>query len=250
MFEPDTRLPANVMPAVNFGKRAAHLPIDILLLHYTGMESGDAAIDWLCREESGVSCHYVVSENGDIHQLVAESERAWHAGQSSWQGESDTNSRSIGIEIVNPGHEHGYPDFPKAQIESVTALSADIIKRHAIPARHVLAHSDVAIGRKRDPGEKFPWRILHDAGVGIWVEEDTDQSPYLVPGDTSEAVGAAQGMLITYGYDLRLDGEYGDALASVVTAFQRHFRPTHVSGLLDRGTFLTLEKLLISLVTS
>ncbi|MEL7430687.1 MAG: N-acetylmuramoyl-L-alanine amidase [Pseudomonadota bacterium] len=249
MFEPDTRLPTNVVPAVNYGKRASHLPIDILLLHYTGMESGDAAIDWLCCEESGVSCHYVVSENGDIHQLVPEKERAWHAGQSSWQGERDTNSRSIGIEIVNPGHEHGYPDFPAVQIERVAALSADIIKRHAIPARNVLAHSDVAIGRKRDPGEKFPWRILHDAGVGVWVEENTDTSVFLVPGDNSEMVGAAQGMLITYGYDLHLDGEYGDSLSRAVAAFQRHFRPSHVSGLMDKGTFLTLERLLKKTLT-
>ena len=156
-FAPDTLCACLVVEAANHEARAAGFEIDILLMHYTGMENGQDALDLLCSADSGVSCHYLVHENGDVIQMVPEKLRAWHAGKSSWQGESDINSRSIGIEIVNPGHAHGYPEFPDAQVRAVIDLSRDILGRHAIPARNVLAHSDVAPARKCDPGEKFPW---------------------------------------------------------------------------------------------
>ncbi|KAG1702965.1 N-acetylmuramoyl-L-alanine amidase AmiD [Nymphon striatum] len=135
------------------------------------MESGDAALNWLCLEESGVSCHYFVHEDGRIVQLVPESKRAWHAGKSCWQDEVDTNSRSIGIEIANPGHSGEYPEFPKVQIDAVIELCSDILRRNSgIQPCNVLAHSDVAPGRKHDPGEKFPWALLHEKGIGHWAE--------------------------------------------------------------------------------
>ena len=242
--EADTILDVTLRPAVNFGERDAVLPVDILLLHYTGMKSSEAAIDWLCVEESGVSCHYVVNESGAITQLVSEKMRAWHAGMSSWQGQTDINSRSIGIEIVNPGHEHGYPAFPKQQIEAVCALSKDIVTRHDIPARNVLAHSDVAPARKRDPGEKFPWRTLAEAGVGLWLPEDANTDPIMCQGENSESVAGIKSWLVAYGYDLEINGEFDEELALVVRAFQRHFRPSTVSGVLDIGTCNTIESLL------
>jgi len=132
----------------------------MLILHYTGMESSESALDWLTREEAKVSCHYLVDEEGRIAQIVPEGERAWHAGQSRWAGETDLNSRSIGIEIHNPGHDFSYPEFPETEMLAVEELCLDILSRHAIPADRVLAHSDVAPGRKRDPGEQFDWALL------------------------------------------------------------------------------------------
>ena len=140
----------------------------MLVLHYTGMESASAAIDWLTRTESRVSCHYVVDEEGKIYQLVAEAKRAWHAGVSSWNMEADINSRSIGIEIVNPGHLHGYPDFPDVQIEAVIALSKDIVARHGIEPRNVVGHSDIAPGRKLIPVRSFPGASCTKPVSVIW----------------------------------------------------------------------------------
>ena len=165
-FIPDFK-PADVKPSPNHDARTA--PIDILLLHYTGMRSGEAACERLTDAAAKVSSHYLVYEDGRIDQLVPEVRRAWHAGVASWKGESEINSRSVGIEIVNPGHEFGYRDFPGAQIEAVIALCRDIVARHAIPPSRVLAHSDVAPGRKLDPGERFPWARLAAAGVGLWI---------------------------------------------------------------------------------
>src|SRR5882724_3577295 len=166
-FKPDTTLVRSVIPSPNHDARTA--PVDILLLHYTGMQSGVTACERLCDASANVSSHYLVYEDGRVDQLVPEARRAWHAGVSSWKGETDINSRSIGIEIVNPGHEFGYRDFPEAQIEAVKTLCRDIVARHTIPAARVLAHSDVAPARKEDPGEKFPWDRLAAAGIGLWV---------------------------------------------------------------------------------
>jgi N-acetylmuramoyl-L-alanine amidase len=149
---PDSPLATLWCPAPNREPRREDRVPDMLVLHYTGMESSDAALDWLTREDSKVSCHYLVDEDGRIAQMVRESERAWHAGQSLWAGETDLNSCSIGIEIHNPGHEFGYRDFTEAQMRSVEALCLDILGRHAIPRERVVAHSDIAPGRKLDPG--------------------------------------------------------------------------------------------------
>ncbi|MES1151041.1 MAG: N-acetylmuramoyl-L-alanine amidase, partial [Dongia sp.] len=152
-------------PSPNQGERAPGKPVDILLLHYTGMVSDERALKWLCDPESGVSSHYFVFEDGRIAQLVDEGRRAWHAGQSFWAGETDINSRSVGIEVANPGHQFGYRAFPDAQIAAVVALCQEILSRHEIPPERVLAHSDVAPLRKDDPGELFPWGVLAKAGV-------------------------------------------------------------------------------------
>lgn len=247
-FSADISIPCEVNPAVNFGERADHLTIDILLLHYTGMHSAEAAIETLCSAESGVSCHYLVHDDGRILQMVPESKRAWHAGQSSWQGERDTNSRSIGIEIVNPGHNYDYPDFPDHQIEAVIRLSKDILSRNPIPARNVLAHSDVAPGRKPDPGEKFPWDVLHREGVGHWVKPCTGYySGFFQLGDNGEPIAALQAMLLLYGYGVEISGDFDQVTYNCVKAFQMHFRQSKVDGIADDETISTLDALIRSL---
>ena len=218
----------------------------MVVLHYTGMTDSLAALDLLRSPVSKVSAHYFVFEDGRIIQLVQESRRAWHAGKSYWAGETDNNSCSIGIEIANPGHDHGYPDFPKRQIAAVTALCRSIQTRNTIPPLRVLAHSDVAPSRKQDPGEKFPWRTLYDSGVGHWVKPAPIMNfgPTLSPGDRGPAVAALQNALREYGYGLEAGAEYDAVTRDVVTAFQRHFRPERVDGLADPSTRSTLQELL------
>lgn len=240
---PDSACVGSLVPSPNFGPRRA--AVDMLVLHYTGMASGDAAIDLLRSPAAEVSCHYVVQEDGRIVQMVAEAARAWHAGVSSWEGVSDTNSRSIGIEIVNGGHDFGLPAYPPAQITAVIALSRDIIARHAIRAARVLAHSDVAPGRKRDPGEHFPWGTLHAAGIGHLVPEaKAAGGRFFMVGDAGQPVAALKAMLALYGYGITLTDAYDGETADVVAAFQRHFRPSQVDGVADAATILTLRDLI------
>lgn len=247
-FARDTALTCAVRAAANHEPRAAGVPVDMLIIHYTGMESGDGALDWLCSAQSRVSCHYLVFEDGRIVQMVPEERRAWHAGKAFWRGERDINSRSIGIEIVNPGHEFGYVAYPDAQMEAVIALSRDIVARRRIPARNVLAHSDVAPGRKRDPGELFDWRRLHENGVGHWVApEPLGAGRFFQTGDGGPPVAALQTMLGLYGYESEDSGVYDERMAAVVSAFQRHFRPERVDGIADQSTIVTLHRLLKAL---
>ncbi len=244
-FKPDSRCVTAVLPSPNTSERAC--APDILLLHYTGMPTAGAALKWLCNPESKVSSHYFVDEDGMVTQLVAESLRGHHAGESSWEGTTDINSRSIGIEIVNPGHEHGYRDFPDEQIEAVVHLCFDIVARHNIKPTRVLAHSDVAPMRKQDPGEKFPWESLHEAGVGHWIAPVAiGDGALLQPGDSGPAVLAMQAALKEYGYGIRVSGTFDELTKAVVTAFQRHFRPGLVDGIADHSTLRTLERLLAS----
>jgi N-acetylmuramoyl-L-alanine amidase len=232
------------MPSPNVEPRQPGKAVRILLLHYTDMDSAERACAWLCNPLSKVSCHYLVDVDGRITQMVDEQLRAWHAGQSVWKGERDINSVSIGIEIQNPGHDHGYPDFPPAQMAAVAALGRDIVARHAIPPEHVLAHSDVAPRRKRDPGEKFDWRRLHDEGLGRWVQPARlGSGQFLQQGDSGDAVEALQAMLALYGYGVEINGDFDHDTKAVVTAFQRHFRPERVDGIADRSTVETLRRL-------
>ena len=227
---------AEVRPSPNFGDRRSSLP-DMLLLHYTGMDSAEEALSWLCSENSEVSAHYFVFEDGRIIQMVAEDRRAWHAGASFWQGETDNNSRSIGIEIANPGHQGDYRDFPADQIESVIRLCRHCVDRWAILPQRVLAHSDIAPQRKQDPGEKFPWRSLFDAGVGHWVEPSTATGGrFMQLGDRGQPVEALQAMLAFYGYRSEINGVFDESLAANIVAFQRHFRPARVDGIADVST--------------
>jgi N-acetylmuramoyl-L-alanine amidase len=247
-FTADSALAGRAVPAVNFNERRGGLKPDILLLHYTGMPSAEAAIRWLAAEESGVSCHYVIDEAGAITQMVPERLRAWHAGVSFWDGVEDINSCSIGIEIQNPGHNAGYTDFPDAQMAAVEALCLDIIKRHAILPWRVLAHSDVAPKRKIDPGEKFAWSTLARAGAGHWVEPVPIASgPVLAHGAMGEEVLRLQLNLRKYGYGIPVSGTYDEDSAIVVSAFQRHFRPALVDGRADVSTAATLDALLAAL---
>lgn len=242
---PDSPLATLWCPSPNHEPRRDGLQADMLILHYTGMDSAEAALDWLTRPESEVSCHYLIDEEGRIAQLVTEHERAWHAGQSRWAGETDVNSCSIGIEIHNPGHDFDYPEFPDAEMRAVEALCRDIFSRHAIPPDRVLAHSDVAPGRKRDPGEKFGWERLARAGIGLWVPPaPVEGDPGLGPGDEGETVEALQRDLLDYGYGVEVTSTYGTGLEKVIEAFQRHFRPERIDGRADMSTRKTLARLL------
>ena len=232
----------------NFNARPEPGVIDILVLHYTGMGSADLAIEHLCSPESKVSSHYVVKEQGEILQLVLEHERAWHAGVSSWSGVSDVNGRSIGIEIVNAGHEGGCPPYPDVQMRAVETLCADIIARHGIPSRNVVAHSDIAPGRKEDPGEWFDWARLAHAGIGHWVAPvDLVDGPSLTLGDRGDPVSELQFRLADYGYGIEVLGVFDEKTEAVVRAFQRHFRPQKVDGVADLSTIATLRLLLDAL---
>jgi N-acetylmuramoyl-L-alanine amidase len=199
----------------------------MLMLHYTGMQSAQAAIDRLRDPDAKVSSHYVVDEDGTVFRLVAEPQRAFHAGISYWRGRRVLNDGSIGIEIVNPGHEWGYRPFPAQQIAHVVKLCQGILSRHAIPACNVVGHSDVAPNRKQDPGELFPWQHLASEGIGFWPEaHDHDQAPP----DEQQARAALE----TIGYSPEFP------LGILLTAFQRRFLPAHVTGLLDPVTMARL----------
>lgn len=239
---------AEIRVSPNFNPRRGTARPDMIILHYTGMATGNAAEAWLCDSASEVSSHYLVHENGGIVQMVRESDRAWHAGKSSWRGQTDINSCSVGIEIVNPGHELGYPDFPDGQIEAVIALCQGICGRQDIAPERILAHSDVAPGRKVDPGEKFPWKVLAEMNVGHFVEpEPIGDGPVLKNGDRGRLVEELQSMLELYGYGVEITGIFDASTEVVVAAFQRHFRPDRVDGVADIGTTETLRRLLSSL---
>jgi N-acetylmuramoyl-L-alanine amidase len=246
-FQPDSFIVTEVRPSPNFDERQDGRAPDILLLHYTSMQTGEAALDRLCSPASKVSAHYLVFEDGRIVQCVPEAKRAWHAGVASWAGETDINSRSIGIEIVNPGHEFGYRDFPLRQMAAVISLCKSIIARIGpLSPDRVLAHSDVAPARKQDPGEKFPWALLAESGVGHWVRPAPPdlEGQTLKPGEHGEAVRRLQSALKSYGYGIEETGSYDEATRAVVTAFQRHFRPARVDGIADASTQLTLRALI------
>ena len=225
-------------PSPNFGPRPGPV-VDMLVLHYTGMRSAGEALARLCDPAARVSAHYLIDEDGSVHALVAEEMRAWHAGLGAWRGETDVNSRSIGIELVNPGHEFGYRAFPAAQIDAVMELAGAVLARHPIPARNVVAHSDVAPARKEDPGELFPWPLLAAHGLGLWPF-DGDERSAVRPADQAALPEAADmpalpeaadipALLARYGYDV------SDFVAAVV-AFQRHFRPGRIDGRVDSDT--------------
>ncbi len=245
-LRPDSCVVAEVRPSPNHSERKDGAAPDMIVLHYTGMRDNEAAIRQLCTPLAEVSAHYVVLQDGYIVQLVAEARRAWHAGVSSWAGRADVNSCSIGIEIANPGHDHGYPDFPKRQIAAVTALCRSIFTRHQIPADRVLAHSDVAPSRKQDPGEKFPWKVLADSGIGLWVKPApmTQAGPIFVLGETDPAIEEIQRLLARYGYGVTPTGYLDGTTRDAVAAFQRHFRPIRVDGVVDVSTIATLKALL------
>lgn len=202
----------------------------MLVLHYTGMQSAAAAIARLCDPIARVSAHYVVEENGALCRLVPETRRAFHAGLSCWQGESDLNLVSIGVEIVNPGHEWGYRPFPEAQMAALEYLCHDILRRHPIPPWRIVGHSDIAPDRKTDPGELFDWQRLSHAGIGIWPPAS---GRVAVAADPAQAVAD----LTAIGYCPIAAND-----ATVVASFQRRFRQACCDGVLDPGTALRIAE--------
>ncbi len=225
--------PIKELPSPNWDARPDGVPIDMLVLHYTGMQSAQAALDRLRDPAARVSSHYVVDEDGTVWRLVAERHRAWHAGLSSWCGHSQLNERSIGIEIVNPGHEWGYRCFPALQMAAVCDLCLAILGRHPIPARNVVGHSDIAPDRKQDPGELFDWPGLAANGVGSW------------PGPTQDttSVDDVPGALRTIGYAVGVGVDDGE-LAVTLRAFQRHWLPEAITGQADAATRAQLHAVL------
>lgn len=207
-------------PSPNFDERGPGFTVDMLVLHYTGMETKDAALARLKDPKAEVSAHYLIDEDGNVHRLVDEEKRAWHAGVAHWRGRSDVNARSIGIELVNPGHEFGYREFPEGQIRELEAVCFGVLTRHPIPARNVVGHSDVAPTRKTDPGELFPWERLASKGIGLWAQESDhlEQAPEILAD-----------MLQEVGYDTT-------DFQAALKAFQRHWRPDRVTGRVDPET--------------
>jgi N-acetylmuramoyl-L-alanine amidase len=216
-------------PSPNFDERTT--PVSILVLHYTGMQNGAAAIERLRDPASKVSCHYLVAEDGKVLRMVPEDKRAWHAGQSYWRGMMNLNSDSIGIEIVNPGHEHGYRPFTEQQMDALIPLVAGIVKRHNIPRANVVGHSDIAPTRRQDPGELFEWNRLAKVGLALPRPTRNLTDPHWTDGGFLLA-------LERFGYDVH------DPTAAV-TAFQRRFRPEHVDGVIEGECRAILLSLLL-----
>jgi len=235
---------AEVRVSPNFGPRRDVEGPSMIILHYTGMRSGELAESWLCDPASEVSSHYLVHEDGSVVQMVREADRAWHAGKSSWHGQTDINSRSVGIEIVNPGNLADHPPFFEVQIASVIALCRDICARNTITDEFVLAHSDIAPGRKIDPGPAFPWDVLSAAGVGRLpaVAAWPDVAP-IRKGDSGESVERLQSMLQMLGYGVEINGAFDAATHVVVEAFQLHYRRNQVDGIADAETQALISSL-------
>lgn len=223
-------------PSPNFGARptSGHgEAVTMLVMHYTGMTSCKAALERLCDARAEVSAHVLIDEDGTAYRLVADEQRAWHAGQAYWRGISDINSASIGIELVNPGHEHGYRDFPERQIDTLVETCLTLIAKFDIPQHGIVGHSDVAPGRKKDPGELFPWEHLAAANVGLWPSKN----------HRAPISGTAWEDLNAIGYAIPRDDTCGSSIldpktaeTDVITAFQRRFLPGNLSGTLDAAT--------------
>lgn len=224
-------------PSPNFDSRGGR-SVDMLIFHYTGMQTGAEALARLCDPEAKVSAHYMIEEDGRIFTLVPEAKRAWHAGISHWAGHNSLNERSIGIELVNPGHEWGYRPFPESQIAALIPLVHAILGRHPIPSRHVVGHSDVAFMRKEDPGEFFPWEKLAVEGIGLWPgHAGTGSTALRNPRQIQED-------LRQYGYGITISGEIDVETEACIRAFQRHFTPQRVTGRWDHRADTVLTGLL------
>ena len=251
------------LPSPNFDSRDG-CDISLLVLHYTGMKTASDALERLCNLDSKVSAHYVVDEDGTVYHLVKEEMRAWHAGVSSWRGESRVNHHSIGIEIVNPGHEFGYRNFPEIQMLSVVELCKDILVRHDIPPRNVVGHSDVAPSRKEDPGELFDWEWLAREDIGIMPQPHLPPAPIMFisagnsafvdkepkfeilldEGMQGDNVFLMRTQLHGYGYAIEPSEFFDNSVTQVVEAFQRHFRRHNIDGVWDLECHLAIEDLL------
>lgn len=228
----------NKYKSPNFGERAGGQNASMAIIHYTGLESAEQALAWLCDPGKEVSAHYVIDEVGRLHHLVDNDKRAWHAGLSSWEGEADINSASIGIELVNPGHEFGYKEFPQKQVDVLVALLSDLVAGYSIRPNHILGHSDVAPGRKQDPGHLFPWQQLSEKGFGLWPHPN--EHDYQAAEDIVLDVGRVQGLLVGFGYTANASHE------ELFMAFHRHFYPEKFDcgGAPDQVDIASVAKLL------
>ncbi|MBI1208373.1 MAG: N-acetylmuramoyl-L-alanine amidase [Azospirillum sp.] len=219
-------------PSPNHGPRPPGAKLDLLLVHYTGMPSLEAALGRLCDPGSGVSAHYTIGIDGTVFRHVPEERRAWHAGVGGWRGDPDVNSRSIGVELENLGHDWGYHPFSTVQIAVFRRLALEIIARHGIAGDGVIGHSDTAWARKSDPGELFDWQGLAAVGIGLWPQPEDRDRGAADPGEVSK-------LLRRVGYHFADDRD----LAGVLTAFQRHFRPPVLTGIADADTLQRLRAL-------
>ncbi|MBL8676581.1 MAG: N-acetylmuramoyl-L-alanine amidase [Alphaproteobacteria bacterium] len=217
-------------PSPHFNERA--LPLDSIILHYTDMPTTDEALAWLCHPTSQVSTHYLIDEKGKIYQLVEDEKRAWHAGESFWQDCTDMNSCSLGIELSNPGHSHGYQPFPEAQINALLQLCEQLRTRWDIPKNRILGHSDIAPRRKQDPGHLFPWKKLAREGLGLWP---STHRPVIENDDNS-----VENSLAIIGYETL-------SLPHTIRAFKRHFQPHQGDDQVDEETHLLIQGLLDSI---
>lgn len=236
-------------PTPNQDERPADAgPIDTLVMHYTGMKSAREALERMRDPVWKVSAHWCVDEDGTVYRLVPEEMRAWHAGISWWRGRRDLNDTSIGIEIVNPGHEFGYRPFPPAQMNALIRLCHAIQIRHVIDPRNVVGHSDIAPSRKQDPGELFDWARLAQEGIGHWPAPVAEPGPALsiARPEQGRHVRDWQKRFAQFGYGLYEDSVFGEETEYVVTAFQRHFRQARVDGVLDPGTGAILKHMVES----
>jgi N-acetylmuramoyl-L-alanine amidase len=216
-------------PSPNWNERK--LPVSMVVLHYTGMESAGAALERMCDPAAEVSAHYMIDEDGTVTQMVDEAKRAWHAGRSYWRGITDVNSASVGIELVNPGHEFGYRPFPDAQMDALVPLLAQIVQRHNVPRANVVGHSDIAPARKTDPGELFDWERLAEYKLALPTPRPRMRLIYDEPGPFFLA-------LERFGYDIA-DGP------AAIAAFQRRWRPRCIDGQLDGEIGALLFELLL-----
>lgn len=232
-------------PSPNWNSRPDGTVIDTVIIHYTGMQSGETALTRLCDETAEVSAHYLIEEDGRLFRLVAEEKRAWHAGVSHWRGMDNLNHNSIGIELVNPGHEFGYRAFPRKQINALIELLSGIHRRHNILPVNVIGHSDIAPDRKTDPGELFPWEQLYEAGFGIYSKlGGGDTKPIAQIGDNVSVVEEMRSQLKCLGYNVTNSKTFDETCVHIVKAFQAHWRPSCVSGVYDLGTKNVLDDII------
>jgi len=235
--------------SLNYNERPKKAQIKYLILHYTGMATGQEALKRLCDQLAAVSAHYLIEEDGQIFPLVPEDKRAWHAGVAAWENDKDINGLSIGIELVNPGHDSpnykgNYRKFPAEQMAALVPLCQEIIGRHGIKPWHVLGHSDVAADRKCDPGELFDWQGLAAEGIGLWPPKRLEG-----PQRNLRDVSSFQEKLARYGYDVPRSGQRDLRTEAVICAFQRHFRPNQITGIPDRECHLLLDSLLAAKIS-
>lgn len=226
-------------------KRRKKSEIKFIVFHYTGMKSEKKAIDKLLDQNSKVSCHYLIKNNGDIIKMVPETFQAWHAGISSWKKFKSLNKNSIGIEITNPGHEFKYKEFSKKQISSLIKLTKYLVKKFKINSKSILGHSDIAPGRKLDPGEKFPWAFLSKNKIGTWH----DLNPNKIKKERGLKISTKLKLKFTsnlfkIGYPRRLKINKNKYNKIITFAFQRRFRQELVNGKIDKECLLISENLI------